>query len=114
MRTLRRRTALALIPCLAACAAGPHQLRRSVDDWDQKTYVNSPWFNATLWIVPVLPISYLTAIVVDFTITDPWAFWCEDAWDGTGTGFKHLDVQWTDGSMSSLWRERGAWTKIDR
>ncbi len=114
MRTLRRRLALLGAASLAACAAGPHQLRRSIDDWDHKTYVNSPWWSAALWVVPVMPAAYAGAFVGDFLITDPWAFWCEDAWDGKGTGFEHLKVEWTDGRMNSLWSERTGWTRIEK
>lgn len=114
MRTLRRRLLLSGVTCLCACAAGPHQLRRSVDDLDQKTYVNSPWWNATLWLVPVFPVAYVGAFVADCLITDPWAFWFEDAWDGKGTGFEHLPVQWTDGRMGSLGMDRARWTRIDK
>jgi len=99
---------------LTACAAGPHQLRRSVDDWDHKSYVNSPWWNATMWIVPILPVSYIGAWVGDFLITDPWAFWFEDAWDGKGTGFEHLQLHWVDGRMGSLLTERAKWTRIEK
>jgi hypothetical protein len=114
MRTVARRIALASLVTFAACAAGPHQLRRSIDDWDHKSYVNSPRWNAVLWIVPVMPVCYVGAFVGDCLITDPWAFWCEDLWDGKGTGFEHLEVPWTDGRMSSLWRDRAGWTRIDR
>jgi hypothetical protein len=114
MRTLRRRVCLAALLALSACAAGPHQLRRSIDDWDHKSYVNSPWWNAALWVVPVFPLCYAGAFVGDFLVTDPWAFWLEDAWDGKGTGFEHLPVQWTDGRMTSLWLERTGWTRIEK
>jgi hypothetical protein len=114
MRTLRRSVLALASLALTACAAGPHQLRRSIDDWDQKSYVNSPWWNATLWVVPVMPLCYVGAWAGDFLITDPWAFWFEDAWDGKGTGFEHAHVQWTDGRMPSLWLERTGWTRIEK
>ena len=114
MRTLRGSLLLLGVASLASCTAGPHQLRRSIDDWDHKSYVNSPWWNATLWIVPVMPVCYLGAFALDSLITDPWAFWFEDAWDGKGTGFEHLQVPWTDGRMQSMWMERGAWTRIEK
>lgn len=114
MRTFSRRILLVPFVLLAGCVVGPHQLRRSVDDWDHKCYVNSPWWNVALWLVPVFPTFHVGAMVGDFLITDPWAFWFEDAWDGTGTGFRHLEVSWTDGSMGSLMSERTGWTKIDR
>jgi hypothetical protein len=114
MRTLRHCLLVLSTATLAGCAAGPHQLRRSIDDWDHKSYVNSPWWNAALWVVPVFPVCYAGAFVGDFLITDPWAFWGEDAWDGKGTGFEHLPVLWTDGRMNSLWMERTGWTRIEK
>jgi len=106
--------ALLAVSCLAACAAGPQQLRRSVDDWDQKVYVNSPWWSATLWLVPVMPVAYVGAFVGDFLVTNPIAFWGEDAWDGKGTGYQHLHVEWTDGRQGSLYAPQSGWTKVVR
>lgn len=114
MRSLRRSLLLLGVACLGACAAGPHQLRRSIDDWDHKSYVNSPWWNATLWLTMVMPVCYAGAFCGDFLITDPYVFWFEDAWDGKGTGFDHLEVPWTDGRMTSLWMERAGWTKVEK
>lgn len=105
---------LAMALLLGGCVVGPHQLRRSVDDWDQKLYVNSPWWNVTLWIVPVIPVFSLGAAVGDFCITDPYYFWFEDAWDGSGTGFRHLKVDWTDGRVDSLLMDRSEWTRSDK
>lgn len=85
-----------------SCAAGPHQLKRTVDDWDHKMYVSSPWLDAVLWVVPMWPILYFGAGIGDFLIVDAYAFWFKDAWDGKGTGFKHYDVAPTDGQMTSL------------
>jgi hypothetical protein len=99
---------------LAGCAAGPHQLRRSVDDLDHKLYVNSPIWNGLLWIVPVLPVLSAGAMVGDFLVTDPWAFWFHDVWDGQGTGYEHLPVQTVDGKMGSLLLDRGHWTRVER
>jgi hypothetical protein len=101
-----RRFAVALLLvgslALSSCLAGPHQLKRSVDDWDQKMYVQSPWIDAVLWIVPVFPIAHFIAGIGDFLIVDAYAFWFKDAWDGKGTGFKHYEVTPTDGAMRSL------------
>jgi len=102
-------TVLSLL--LGGCAAGPHQLRRSVDDWDQKIYVNSPWLNAAMWLVPVYPVMHVGAMVIDFTVTDPYYFWFDDAWDGNGTGFKHLDIEYTDGWVDSMLADRAGWTR---
>lgn len=99
---------------LTSCFAGPHQLKRSLDDWDHRIYVNSPWWNAVLWITAVLPVGYVFAWAGDFLVTDPWAFWFDDAWDGEGTGFEHLPVQWIDGRMTSLMFDRSTWTRIER
>ena len=97
---------------MTSCAAGPHQLKRTVDDWDHKTYVNSPWLNAVLWIVPVMPLAHFGAGIGDFFIGDAYAFWFKDAWDGKGTGYKHLMVEPTDGQMGSLLAEGSGWLKI--
>jgi len=45
MRKTRLACALLAITTFAACLAGPHQLNRTVDDWDAKTYVDSPWLD---------------------------------------------------------------------
>lgn len=111
-----RLLAAATLLCLpfAACAAGPHQVRRTIDDWDHKLYVNSPWFDAALWVVPVIPVATVGAFVIDFLITDPYAFWFDDAWDGAGTGYQHLFVEPTDGRAGSLLLDRSGWTKVDK
>lgn len=115
MRTQTRiGIAIACSLLLGSCAAGPHQLRRTVDDWDQKVYVNSPWLNAAMWIVPVYPVSHAGALVFDFLITDPYYFWFGDAWDGSGTGYRHLKVDWTDGWVDCLLSDRSRWTRSDK
>ena len=87
---------------LSSCLAGPHQVRRSVDDWDHRMYVESPFVNGVLWVVPVMELTYLGAVIVDFFVVDAYSFWFHDAWDGKGTGFRHLEVTPTDGAMDSL------------
>ncbi len=106
-------TCLLALP-FAACAAGPHQLRRTVDDWDRNLYVNSPWFDAALWVIPVMPVATFGAFAIDFCITDAWSFWFHDAWDGAGTNFEHLHVEETDGHVSSLLMDRSGWTKVEK
>ena len=96
---------------LTSCAAGPHQLRRTVDDWDHKMYVNNPWIDGVLWVVPVIPFANFVAFIGDFVVTDAYAFWFNDAWDGKGTGFEHLKVEATDGKFSSLLIEGSGWLK---
>ena len=74
---------------LTSCFAGPHQLSRSVDDWDGKTYVESPWINAALWILPI-PAMKFGAKIGDMLVTDAVTFWGTDAWNGeNGAGFVH-------------------------
>src|ERR1041384_6777159 len=90
---------------MTSCSAGPHQLNRSVDDWDHKMYVNSPWIDGVLWFVPVIPIAHFIAAVGYFFVTDAYAFWLHDAWDGKGTGYDHLKVDAPDGKMGSLLNE---------
>ena len=111
---LRIGTTFACSLLLAACASGPHQLRRSVDDWDHKIYVNSPWLNAAMWIVPIYPVMHAGALALDFAVTDPYYFWFGDAWDGNGTGYRHLEVEWTDGWVDCLLADQGEWTRSER
>lgn len=101
-----------LAATLAGCLAGPQQLQRSVDDWDRKTYVNSPWFAASLWIVPIVPLAKAGAFVGDVAVGNAWAFWFDDAWDGKGTGFQHVEVVPTDGRTDSLLSEQGGFLKV--
>jgi hypothetical protein len=115
MRTsLRISSVMAACLLLGGCAAGPHQLRRSLDDWDQKIYVNSPWLNAAMWIVPIYPVMHVGALAIDFTITDPYYFWFEDAWDGNGTGFRHLEIECPDGWVESVLADRAGWLRSER
>jgi hypothetical protein len=98
---------------LASCFAGPHQLRRSVDDWDQRLYVESPWLDAGLWIVPVIPALSLVAGVADFLVVDPYFFWGSDAWDGNGTGFEPARTE-ADVRMPSLVSDRSRWLRREK
>jgi len=97
---------------LTSCAAGPHQLRRTVDDWDHKMYVNSPWVDAVLWVIPVIPLANLVAGIGDFLVTDAYCFWLHDAWDGKGTGYEHLKVEAKDGTLGSLLSDGTGWLKM--
>ena len=107
---------LALLLCFSftSCAAGPHQLQRSVDDWDRQLYVDSPWLDGVLWGVPVIPAATFLAAVGDFFITDAYAFWIEDAFTGgNGTGFEHATVDQPDGHMTGLLIDDGKLLQID-
>ncbi len=95
-----------------ACAAGPHQLQRTVDDWSNQNYVNSPVMNGILHVIPVIPVVAGCAAIGDFFITDAAAFWLDDAWDGQGTAFRHLAVTPKDGAMESLLIEGSGWLAI--
>src|SRR5690606_5226965 len=114
MKKLASALALAAVVSLTSCASGPHQLARTVDDWDQKVYINSPWLNAVLYIVPVFPLAQFGAGIGDFFVTDAYAFWFKDAWDGKGTGFEHYKQNWTDGRMKSLLMSDSGVIRIDK
>lgn len=111
-KLLAKLAVIALAVTVAGCLAGPQQLQRSVDDWDRKTYVNSPWFAASLWIVPVVPVAKAGAFVLDVTVGNAYAFWFHDAWDGKGTGFQHAEVVPTDGRTDSLLSDRGGFLQV--
>ncbi len=91
-----------LVLGLSSCAAGPHQLRRTVDDFDQKLYIENPWISGVLWFLPVMPLGMFGASIVDFFTGDAYSFWAKDAWDGQGTAFRHYQPEVTDGTMESL------------
>lgn len=97
---------------LSSCLAGPRQLLRSVDDWDQRSYVQNPWLNVGMWVVPVFPLCFAGAAVGDFCVGNVVAFWGDDAWDNEGTGFRHLEVLAPDGQNESLLDERSGWLKV--
>ncbi|MEZ5963713.1 MAG: hypothetical protein R3F56_07690 [Planctomycetota bacterium] len=114
MKKLALTLALGATALLPSCLAGPHQLQRTVDDWDQKTYITNPWISAALWVVPVFPLAKFGASVADFFVTDAYAFWFKDAWDMKGTGFEHYKQTWTDGRMKSLLMSDAGFIKIDK
>ena len=114
MRRLTVALGLLFALTFTSCTAGPHQLRRSVDDWDNKMYVDSPWLNGVLHFIPVIEIASFFAFIGDTLVTDAYAFWFKDAWDGKGTGFKHLEVQATDGTMSSLMIDGASFLQINK
>ena len=95
-----------------SCYSGPHQLARTVDDWDAQLYTDSPWINAVLHIVPVIPLARFGAGLGDFLATDAYFFWFKDAWDGKGTGFKHKEILGSDGHVESLLLEGSSWFEV--
>ena len=96
----------------SACSAGPHQLRRSVDDWDQSLYVDEPLVDGILWIIPVIPILQFVAAIGDWFITDAYYFWIVDVWEGEGTAFQHYQAKPNShGSVKSLSYDDGKWLK---
>ncbi len=102
MRKLALGLALLCGALFTGCMAGPHQLQRTVDDWDRKMYVENPWLDAALWVVPVIPFAHFGAGIGDFFVTDAYTFWVKDAFSGEkGTGFRHSDVP-AEKSMGSL------------
>jgi len=102
MKKARLVCALLATITVAGCFAGPHQLKRTVDDWDHKMYIDQPWLDGVLWFVPVIPIASFLASIGDFFVGDAYAFLLKDAWDRKGTGFTHFNPKATDGAMSSL------------
>lgn len=114
-RTARNSLVLAAVSlCATSCLAGPHQLRRTVDDWDNRLYVESPWLDGILHVVPVIPLATAVAFVGDFLVGDAIAFWTDDAWQssGSGTGFEHFAVKSEDGNMQSLTFPHSGWCWI--
>ncbi len=108
--------ALTLLLCFSftSCLAGPHQLRRSVDDWDHNMYVDTPWLDAALWVVPVYPLLYFGAGIGDFFVGDAYTFWFNDAFSGYGgAGFVHFNPEHTDGYVNSLWSDETKWLRIE-
>ncbi|MDO8349166.1 MAG: hypothetical protein Q7T30_02940 [Planctomycetota bacterium] len=103
-----------LAATLSSCLAGPHQLRRTVDDWDQRLYVQNAWLDAGLWVIPVIPLGHALALAGDFLVTDAVAFWFDDAWDNAGTGFQWQPVDAPAGQVESLLRPRSRWTRSER
>jgi hypothetical protein len=61
-----------------------------------------------------MPTVYVLAMAGDFLITDAYAFWLNDAWDGEGTGFDHYVVECVDGTMGSLLLDRAAWLRVEK
>jgi hypothetical protein len=112
MKTSLCTLALGMTLLLSACASGPHQLARTVDDYDQKSYIENPWLNGVLHFIPVIPIAMLIGQIGDFFIGDAYAFWFKDAWDMKGTAYTHFNPTPTDGSMSSLLLDDGKWLEI--
>jgi hypothetical protein len=106
--------ALVVVFLFCSCAAGPHQLSRTVDDWDQQMYVENPLLNGVLWVVPVFPLAQFGAGLVDFFAVDAYHFWIVDLWDGKGTGFKHFQVPHTDGYMESLLSDGAEFFKVKK
>jgi len=112
MRKIVTALALGATLSLSGCLAGPHQLRRSLDDFDRQLYVDNPIVDGVLWVVPVFPIGFFVAQVGDFFITDAYAFWIKDVWEGKGTGFEHIDVE-AQKTMKSLLSDDGSFLQIE-
>lgn len=87
---------------LSSCAAGPHQLQRSVDDYDAQLYIENPLLNGVLWVIPVFPFAMFGAMVGDFFVVDAYHFWGKDLWRGEGTAFDHWDPDLAGPHVNSL------------
>ena len=112
MRKIALTLALLGATMMTSCMAGPRQLSRSVDDWDHKLYVESPWLDAGLWVLPVIPLAKGAAAFGDFFI-GAYTFWGKDAWsDQGGTGFRHASPE-AKNTMGSMFTGDGSFLKID-
>ena len=94
--------ALVAILTLSSCYAGPHQTKRTVDDWDRQMYIENPLLDGVLWFIPVFPLAHFGASIVDFFVVDAYHFWIKDLWDGKGTGFEYAEIPAEDGYLQSL------------
>ena len=110
MRKLALGLVLLFSVSLTSCFAGPHQLRRTVDDWDNKMFVENVWIDAALWF-GVIPLASLGASIGDLFVTDAVNFWGTDAWSGeNGAGYKHHDVGAARNAHSLL--DDGKWLEV--
>ncbi len=111
MRKIAIALGLGLALVLGGCLAGPHQLRRTVDDFDQKLYVDSPIIDGILWFpIPAFYIGYWGASIGDFFL-DGYHFWIEDVWANEGKGFKHIDPQGSK-IVYSLMRDESKFAQV--
>ena len=96
---------------LSGCFTGPKQLHATVDDWDRQLYVDTPWFNGALWIIPVVPAARIGSLFIDGVVGNFYTFWFEDAFDGEGgTTVRHAEIASRE-SMKSLLRGDGLWVQ---
>jgi hypothetical protein len=106
-------TATVMAFSISSCMAGPHQLRRSVDDWDAKMYANSPILDGVLWVIPFWPLCTWGSYIGDFFIGDAYQFWFKDVWAGKGAGFDHAKIE-SAGKVGSLLNDNASWLKVDK
>ncbi len=112
MRNMQRLIVLCLLLSLPGCLAGPKQLHSTIDDWDQQLYVDTPWFNGAMWVIPVVPAARFGALLGDVLIGNFYTFWFEDAFSGEGgTTVRFADIE-TKRSMKSLLRGDGKWVEV--
>jgi hypothetical protein len=67
-----------------------------------------------MWVVPVYPVMHLGARVLDFTVTDPYFFWFKDAWDGNGTGYRHMEIDYTDAWVDCVLTDHAHWLRSEK
>ena len=85
---------------LTSCAAGPHQLRQTLN-YDQHANAQNSWLSGIQWIIPILPLARLGGAVADFFRDDEPA-WDTHAWDGQGTAYWHHQGEPPGGALDSL------------
>jgi len=99
-----------LIPALvvvllvaAGCASGPSSLSRSVDDWQNNNYEDSPLTTGLLTdVLPFYPLVKALAYIPDWLVLNPVQFWGDDVWDGEGAAFVHENP----GGKKTPWFEK--------
>jgi hypothetical protein len=88
---VRRTATLVLALALGGCF-GPQKLTRHMDDWTNRSYVESPWLLGNAVSAAALRGIFAVTNAVDAVFINPWYFWWHDAEPlgrGRGTWFEH-------------------------
>ena len=91
MKKLGLALAVAAMATIGAGCYGTKSLTRSVDDWGNQMYKDSPWLAQPVgWIA--VPVAMFVTGIID-GVVDTYYFWSADAWDGEGTPYMHKAVK---------------------
>ena len=86
--------AFSLLLFLTGCTCGPSYLTRTVDDWQNKDYVENPVRAGVISdILPGYFLLKVLAAIPDYLILNPVQFWAVDIWKGKGVGFSHQNPE---------------------